>query len=108
MIDRSHALPVKRQTELVGISRGNVYYLPRPVSAADERLMGLIDRLSLDHPYAGSRMLRDMLARVDVIVGRRHVGRLMPRMGIQALYRNPNTSKKHPGDRSTPTCCAGC
>ena len=107
MIDRSHALPVKRQAELVGISRGNVYYLPRPVSAADERLMGLIDRLNLDHPYAGSRMLRDMLARVGVIVGRRHVGTLMQRMGIQALYRKPNTSKKHPGHKVYPYLLRG-
>ena len=59
MIDRTHDLPVKRQAELVGISRGSVYYLPKPVSAADLALMRVIDELHLEHPFAGSRMLRD-------------------------------------------------
>ena len=63
MIDRNHALPLTRQAELVGISRGNVYYLPRAVSEADLRLMKRIDVLNLAHPFAGSRMLRDMLCR---------------------------------------------
>jgi len=96
MIDRNHALPITRQAELVGISRGNVYYLARAASEADLRLMKRIDALNLAHPFAGSRMLRDMLQREGFDVGRRHVATLMQRMGIQALYRKPNTSKKHP------------
>ena len=59
MIDRNHALPIVRQAELVGISRGGVYYLPRTASAADQQLMKRIDALNLAHPFAGSRMLRD-------------------------------------------------
>ena len=96
MIDRNHALPIARQAELVGISRGGVYYLPRAASAADQQLMKRIDALNLAHPFAGSRMLRDMLHREGLQVGRRHVATLMRRMGIEALYRKPNTSKKHP------------
>jgi len=96
MIDRDHELPVKRQAELVGISRGSVYYHPEPVSQDDLALMRRIDELHLEHPFAGSRMLRDFLRLQGVEVGRRHVGTLMRRMGIQALYRKPNTSKKHP------------
>ena len=92
MIDRSHALPIKRQAELVGISRGNVYYLPSAVSEANQRLMRRIDVLSLAYPFAGSRMLRDMLNREGFQVGRKHVATLMKRMGIEALYRKPNTS----------------
>ena len=61
MIDRDHELPVKRQAELVGISRGSVYYHPEPVSQADLALMRRIDELHLEHPFAGSRMLRDLL-----------------------------------------------
>ena len=94
MIDRNQALPITRQAELVGISRGNVYYLPRAASGADLRLTKLIDALNLAHPFAGSRMLRDMLNREGFEVGRRHAATLMERMGIQALYRKPNTSKK--------------
>jgi len=100
-------VPLSRQAELVGISRGNVYYLPRAVSEADERLMRRIDVLSLAYPFAGSRMLRDMLAREGLGVGRRHVATLMRRMGIQALYRKPNTSKKHPGHKVYPYLLRG-
>ncbi len=76
MIDRNHALPVTRQAQLLGISRGNVYYLPRTASEADQRLMRRIDALNLAHPFAGSRMLRDMLRREGFDVGRRHVATL--------------------------------
>jgi putative transposase len=96
MIDRNDELSIKRQAELLGISRGTVYYRPEPVSPADLRLMRRIDELHLEHPFAGSRMLRDFLLREGFEVGRRHVGTLMRRMGIEALYRKPNTSKKHP------------
>jgi putative transposase len=96
MIDRDHRLPVKRQAELLGISRGSVYYQPTPIPEAELALMRRIDRLHLEQPYAGSRMLRDLLRLQGVEVGRRHVATLMRRMGIQALYRKPNTSRKHP------------
>jgi putative transposase len=107
MIDRNHALPINAQAELVGISRGNVYYMPTAVSEADQRLMRRIDELNLKYPFAGSRMLRDMLAREGVAVGRRHVATLMRRMGIQALYRKPNTSKKHPAHKIYPYLLRG-
>jgi putative transposase len=96
MIDRTHELPIKRQAELVGISRGTVYYHPEPVSDADLRLMRRIDELHLELPFAGSRMLRDLLTGEGFEVGRRRVSTLMRRMGIEAIYRKPNTSKKHP------------
>lgn len=107
MINREHELPIKRQAELVGISRGDVYYLPRPVSDADQRLMRRIDELHLEHPFAGARMLRDMLNREGFAVGRKHVATLMARMGIEALYRKPNTSKKHPGHTVYPYLLRG-
>ena len=107
MIDRTHTLPITRQAELVGISRGNVYYLPRAASEADQRLMKRIDVLHLAHPFAGARMLRDFLNREGFEVGRRHVATLMSRMGIQALYQTPNTSKKHPSHKVYPYLLRG-
>jgi putative transposase len=107
MIDRDHALPVKRQAELLGISRGAVYYLPEPVSQDELALMRRIDELHLEHPFAGSRMLRDLLRLQGIEVGRRHVRTLMRRMGIQALYRKPNTSKKHPAHPVFPYLLRG-
>ena len=96
MIDRTHELPVKRQAELLNISRGSVYYRPKPVSVADLVLMRMIDELHLEHPFAGARMLRDMLKARGFEVGRKHVATLMRRMGIEAMYRKPNTSKRDP------------
>ena len=96
MIDRKHPFPLTRQAKTLGISRGSVYYLPRPGSNADEALMRRIDRLHLEFPFAGARMLRDLLNQDGFQVGRKHVGTLMRKMGIEALYRKPNTSRRHP------------
>ena len=107
MIDSTHPLPIKRQAELAGISRGSVYYLPRPVSESDLALMRTIDELHLEHPFAGARMLRDMLKARGLAVGRKHVATLMRRMGISALYRKPNTSKPHPEHEIYPYLLRG-
>ena len=95
MIDRTHPLPLTKQAEAVGISRGSVYYLPRPVSAADLALMRRIDELHLEYPFAGARMLRDLLGQEGIVVGRKHVATLMRRMGIAAIYCKPNTSRRN-------------
>ena len=102
MIDRSHALPLARQAGALGVSRSSLYYAPRPVSAADLALMRRMDKLHLDYPFAGSRMLRDLLAAEGFKAGRLHVATLMKRMGIEALYRRPNTSKPAPGHKIYP------
>ena len=102
MIDRVHALPIARQARELGISRGSVYYLPRPVSASDLAIMRRIDELHMDFPFAGSRMLRDLLAAEGVKVGRLHVATLMKKMGVAAIYRRPNTSTPEPGHKIYP------
>ena len=107
MIRRDHSLPIKRQAELVGISRGSVYYLPRPVSAADLKLMRAMDELHLEYPFAGARMLSGLLEPLGFTVGRKHVATLMKRMGIEALYRRPNTSRKHPHNPVWPYLLRG-
>jgi putative transposase len=96
MIDRKHQLAISRQAKLLEISRGSVYYRPKPVSEEDLALMRQIDELHLEHPFMGARMLRDQLSRMGFKVGRKHVSTLMKKMGIEALYRKPRTSKKHP------------
>ena len=93
MIDREHDLPITKQADVLRISRGSVYYLPRPVSATDLEIMRRLDRLHLEFPFAGSRMLRGLLAAEGCKIGRRHVKTLMRRMGIEALYRRPRTTK---------------
>ena len=96
MIDRAHALPVTRQAAVLALSRSSVYYTPKPVPAADLALMRRIDELHLEYPFAGARMLRDLLWREGGTAGRKRIARLMKVMGIEALYRRPNTSRRHP------------
>jgi putative transposase len=107
MIDRSHALPITKQAKALGISRGSVYYRPRRVLAADLAIMRRMDELHLEFPFAGSRMLRDLLNQEGIGIGRRHVATLMKRMGIEAIYRKPNTSKPAPGHKIYPYLLRG-
>jgi putative transposase len=107
MIDRRHDLPLTRQAEVLGLSRGSLYYQPRPVPAADLAVMRRIDELHLDYPFAGSRMLRDLLRGEGIAVGRERVASMMRRMGIEALYRRPHTSKPADGHKIYPYLLRG-
>lgn len=95
MIDRTHDLPVVRQCQILRLARSTAYYTPEPTPPADLAMMRRMDELHLEYPFAGSRMLRDMLKREGHPIGRQHVRTLMKKMGIEALYRKPNTSRKH-------------
>ena len=99
MIDRSHDLSITKQAEALNISRGSVYYLPRPVSESDVAIMNRLDRLHLEYPFAGSRMLHGLLVAEGSKIGRRHVRTLMRKMGIEALYRRPRTSTPEPSHK---------
>lgn len=107
MIDPNDALPITRQAEILEISRSSVYYEPRPVSPEDLELMAVIDKLHLELPFAGSRMLRKLLRDDGFEVGRRHVATLMRRMGIEALYCKKSTSRRHPGHKVYPYLLRG-
>jgi putative transposase len=102
MIDRGHDLPLTRQATVLKLSRSSLYYRPRPVSAADLCVMRRIDELHLDYPFAGSRMLRDLLRGEGVPIGRQRVATMMKRMGIEAIYRRPHTSKPALGHKIYP------
>jgi putative transposase len=107
MIDRSHELPLTRQAQVLKLSRSSLYYQPEPVSPADLAIMRRMDELHLDYPFAGSRMLRDLLRGEGVAIGRAHVITLMKRMGIEAIYRRPNTSKPAPWHKIHPYLLRG-
>ncbi len=95
MINRDHKLPIKRQAQLLELSRSSVYYRPRPVRPDTLALMKRIDELHLELPFAGARLLRDLLALEGIKAGRHRIRRLMRIMGIEALYRKKNTSARH-------------
>jgi putative transposase len=107
MIEPAHDLAISKQAKALNISRGSVYYLPRPMPEAELALMRRLDRLHLELPFAGSRMLRGLLAAEGCKIGRRHVKTLMKRMGIEALYRRPRTTKPEPGHKIYPYLLRG-
>jgi putative transposase len=107
MIERGHDLPLTRQAELLGLSRGSLYYHLRAVPAADLAIMRRIDELHLEYPFAGSRMLRDLLRGEGVAIGRERVASMMRRMDIEALYRRPHTSKPADGHKIHPYLLRG-
>ncbi len=102
MTNRDHKLSLTRQADLLGISRGSLYYEPRPTSDDDLKLMRRIDELHMEYPFAGSRMMKGLLRQEGFTTGRLHLATCMKRMGIQALYRRPNTSKPAPGHKVFP------
>jgi putative transposase len=107
MIDRSHDLPLGRQAELLRLSRSSLYYDPKPVPEAELVIMRRIDALHLDYPFAGSRMMRDLLRSEGIVIGREMVRTMMRRMCIEAIYRRPNTSKPTPGHKIYPYLLRG-
>jgi putative transposase len=102
MIDRSDELPVRRQCEILELSRSGIYYTPVPISAKDIELMRQIDEIHLAYPFYGSRKIRNELCEKGYDIGRDRVRRLMRRMGIEALYVKPRLSLAHPGHMKLP------
>ena len=107
MIDPTHPLSVSKQCKVLALSRSTAYYKPQQTSQADLALMRRIDALHLEHPFAGSRMLRDILRREDHVIGRKHVATLMKKMAIEAVYKKPNTSRRHPAHHIYPYLLRG-
>jgi putative transposase len=107
MIDRDHQLPISRQCRILSLPRSTAYYAAQPVSDENMALMRRIDKLHLEHPFAGSRMLRAMLKLEGIEVGRRHIRTLMKMMGIEAFYRKTNTSRCRQEHRVYPYLLRG-
>jgi putative transposase len=107
MIDKTDALPVKRQCEILELSRSGIYYTPVPISAKDMELMRQIDEIHLTYPFYGSRKIRDELWAKGYDIGRDRVRRLMRQMGIEALYVKPRLSLAHPGHVKYPYLLRG-
>ena len=95
MIDRTHTLSVVKQCRILRLARSTAYYMPQPTSDSDLQVMRRMDELHLEYPFAGSRMLRDMLRQESQQVGRKRIRTLMRKMGMEAIYRKPNTSQRH-------------
>ena len=108
MIDRGHKqLSLVRQCTLLNISRASVYYRPVSTRAGDLELMARMDRQYLKTPFYGSRRMKAWLLAEGYLVSRSKVRRLMRLMGLEAIYRRPNTRKPAPGHRVYPYLLKG-
>jgi len=97
LIRKDHtALSLTRQCKLLKISRSSLYYTPVGINAETLKLMNEIDRVFTKYPFFGSRQIAAYLPRNGLHAGRHRVRRLMGIMGLQAIFKGPNTSKKHP------------
>jgi putative transposase len=90
------------QCKILKISRSSLYYTPVGFNAETLELMRQIDKSFIQHPFFGSRPIAAYLSRKGYHVGRHRVRRLMKVMGLEAIYKRPNTSKKHPKNRIYP------
>lgn len=99
-IDRNHKyIPLKRQAELLGISRESLYYRKAEIDPVTLKIMNRIDELFTKWPFYGSRRITKQLKREGFRVNRKKVQRLLRIMGIEVLYPKPNLSlngKAHP------------
>ncbi len=108
MIDREEPkLSLVRQCALLGISRSSLYYLPTEAGAEDLELMARIDQQYLKTPFYGSRRMTAWLRNHGHQVNRKRVRRLMQLIGLEAIYRRPNTSKPNPGHKVYPYLLRG-
>jgi putative transposase len=95
-------LSVRRQCELLGLNRSSLYYEPAAETAANLRLMRLIDQEYTAHPFLGSRRLTKWLREQGEIVNRKRLQRLMRVMGLEAIYPKPKLSAAGAGHRLYP------
>lgn len=97
MIVKNHPkISIRRRCEIINLNRSNFYYAPLGVSPETLALMKAIDRVFTAHPFFGSRQISAYLASEGIKAGRHRVRRLMRLMGLEAIYKCPNTSKAHP------------
>ena len=97
-----HQLPLKRRCALLSVARSSAYYQPTQEPSGDEMLMRAMDKIHLRLPFYGSRRIVDELATEGHVVNRKRVKRLMRRMGMNALYPKPNTSRANHAHKVYP------
>ena len=95
-------ISLSRQCKILRISRSSLYYTPVGFNAETLELIRQIDKVFTQYPFFGSRQISAYLPRKGYHAGRYRVRRLMKVMGLEAIHKRPNTSKKHPENRIYP------
>ena len=107
MLTYTKEISIKRQSELLSISRSNFYYKPATLSCVDLEIMQKIDEIYLEHQYFGSRRITESLNRLGYLVGRKKTSSLMKKMGIEALYPKPKTTMTNKSHKKYPYLLKG-
>jgi len=107
MVKSHHKLPLSRRCRLLDIPRSSAYYKPACPPRQDEALMRQMDEIHLELPFYGTRRMRDELLERGHRVNRKRVQRLMRRMGMNALYPKPNTSRPNHAHKVYPYLLRG-
>lgn len=103
MVDRSYdKIGIRRQCQLLGVNRSNLYYQPQPVSVETLDIMDRIDRQYTETPFYGVERMTAQLRREGLVIGHNRVRRLMRLMGLMPIYPKPNGSKRHPEHKIYP------
>ena len=102
MVNKGVNISLSRQCKILRISRSSLYYTPVGFSPETLELMRQIDKVFTQSPFFGSRQIAAYLPRVGHHAGRHRIRRLMKIMGLEAIYKRPNTSKKHPENQIYP------
>lgn len=109
-IDKDHPrISISRQCDLAGLPRSTFYRINaiRQESPENLELMRLIDEQYTEHPFYGTRQMRNALRRMGYKINRKRVQRLMRKMGLQSIAPKPNTSKAHPQHKVYPYLLRG-
>lgn len=103
LIEVDHkGLSIRKQCELLGLYRSNIYYKPVGVSDEAIEVMHRIDGIFTESPFYGSRRIREALRREGICISRERVQSFMRQMGLRAIYPRGNFSKRHPDHKIYP------
>jgi putative transposase len=107
MVDTASKVSVRRQCELLRLSRSGLYYAPQPTEPEELALMRRIDELHLRLPFYGSRKLAIALRDEGHEINRKHIQRLMRLMGLEAMVPQARTSRPSPAHATYPYLLRG-
>lgn len=90
-----NGISIRRQCELLNLSRNNLYYKPKPLSANEQLILNKVDEIYTEHPYYGSRRMQEELLELEIAVGRQKIRKFYRLLGLEAVYPKANLSKRN-------------
>lgn len=95
LIDETCSLSIRRQCQLLTLSRSNLYYNPTQINEAELAVVNKVDEIYTEHPYYGTRRMVETLSDYGISIGRQKVGSYYKLLGLEAVYPKVNLSKRN-------------